>query len=222
MPPAINMSKSSPNTSSREGATINLIALHATGGGFASGLAWLCSPASRVSAHYIIAKNGAIYQLVLDSYAAWHAGKSHWRGLDSGEIQRQSIGIELANLNDGIDPYPREQIDSCRALCADLISRYSIPPAMFVRHLDIAIPAGRKLDPAGFPWAAFVASLYPPASHAYRAISCASVFQDRRPDAPIALTVPAGTVVRMDDLTRGYLHFESGAGFSPVSCWTPE
>ncbi len=53
----------------------------------------------------------------------------------------------------------------------------------------------------------------------YRAKTCAPVFEDRRPDAPLALTVSAGQVEVMDDLTGGWLHLENEAGFSPVSCW---
>lgn len=218
---AINQSRSSPNTSARDGATINLIVLHATVGSFVSSLAWLCNPLSEVSTHYLIAKNGAIYQLVLESHAAHHAGKSAWRGLDSGEIRCQSIGIELVNSNSGSDPYPAAQIESTRALCADLIARYAIVPSMVARHLDIATPPGRKTDPAGFPFAAFLAALYPPTTHAYRAIMCAPVFQDRKPDAIPAGSIPAGSIERMDDLTGAYLHLESGFGFSPVSCWEP-
>lgn len=59
----------------------------------------------------------------------------------------------------------------------------------------------------------------PPATTRYRAITCAPVFQDRRPDAPLVLTVTAGTVELIDDVTAGWVHLSSGAGFSPLSCW---
>lgn len=158
----------SPNHSPRNGATIDLIVMHATAGPFRSSLDWLrnpqpSAPDARVSAHYLIGIAGDVVQLVTDDMAAWHAGKSAWGGRGSATIQAHSIGVELVNLNTGHDPYPLAQLDSARALCRMLIGRYAIGRANVVRHSDIAIPKGRKTDPAGFPdWPAFVASLYAP------------------------------------------------------------
>lgn len=161
---SIDHSHSSPNHSSRAGADIDMLVLHATVGSYASSLAWLTNPASQVSTHYLISKSGHIAQLVDDSEAAWHAGKSTWLHRDSDDIRNASIGIELENLNDGRDPYPAAQLDACRALCRGLIAKYFIVRMMVVRHLDIA--PSRKSDPAGLPWPAFRDSLYtdlPPA-----------------------------------------------------------
>jgi N-acetylmuramoyl-L-alanine amidase len=213
----IDTSHKSPNHSSREGAPITMLVLHATVGSYASSLFWLTNPASRVSTHYLISKTGHIAQLVPDARAAWHAGVSRWFDLDSGDIQRQSIGIELENANTGRDPYPVVQQAAATELCRMLVVQYAIKRDMVTRHLDIATPRGRKTDPAGLPWPMFRDRLY--AAGVWRAKACAPVFQDRRPDAPLALTVGAGQFEMMDDLTGGWLHLESGAGFSPVSCW---
>jgi N-acetylmuramoyl-L-alanine amidase len=59
-----------------------------------------------------------------------------------------SIGIELVNLNDGIDPFPREQILSLRLLLAAIISRH--PIRQIITHYECAYPPGRKSDPVGF------------------------------------------------------------------------
>lgn len=158
----IDQSRQSPNHASRGGADIAMIVLHATVGSFASSLNWLCNPASRVSTHYLIDRDGSTSQLVADDRAAWHAGRSAWRGMDSAAIANASIGIELVNKNDNRDPYPLAQLSSCRELCRSLIARYHIPRVNVVRHLDIARPARRKSDPASFPFKAFVASLYAP------------------------------------------------------------
>lgn len=160
----------SPNHSSRDGAKITMIVLHATVGSYASALAWLRNPQpknpkARVSSHYLIRKDGYIAQLVADDRAAWHAGPSSWRARNSAAIQACSLSIELENANTGSDPYPATQLESCRLLCRSLVGRYSIARADIARHLDIAIPKGRKNDPAGFPWSQFVESVYtaPPA-----------------------------------------------------------
>lgn len=215
----IDTSHPSPNHGPRMGADISMIVMHATVGSYASSLAWLTNPASRVSTHYLIRKDGHVAQLVPDDRAAWHAGASHWFDLDSKEIQVQSIGIELENANTGHDPYPPSQLSAATELGRALVAHYHIARDMVTRHLDIAIPRGRKTDPAGFPWTIWRDGLY--IAGVYRAKTCAPVFQDRRPDAPLALTINAGQVEVMDDLTGGWLHLESEAGFSPVSCWEP-
>jgi len=156
----------SPNHSSRGGTAITMILLHATVGSYTSSLDWLRNPQTknpddRVSTHYLIRRDGHIAQLVADDQTAWHAGRARWHGITA--INEASIGIELENANDGHDPYPAAQLDAARLLCRSLIAAYHILRANVVRHLDVATPAGRKTDPAGFPWPAFVDGLYAPA-----------------------------------------------------------
>lgn len=158
----IDRTHRSPNWQSRQGKAIRMIVLHATVGSFGSALNWLINPVSKVSSHYLISKGGAIDQLVDDDHAAWHAGKSFWLGLTSGDIELCSLGVELENANDGHDPWPAVQLDACHWLCERLVQQYEIERAYVVRHLDIATPRGRKTDPAGFPWPSFADGLYAP------------------------------------------------------------
>ena len=158
MTAAINTSIRSPNYGSRNGRSISMIVIHATAGTARSALAWLTNPASRVSAHYLIDKAGQIYRLVPDEYAAWHAGRAAWRGETA--INEISLGIELENANNGRDPYPVAQMESLVQLTRDKVAQYRIAPDMVVRHLDIAIPRGRKSDPAGFPWNDFLRQVF--------------------------------------------------------------
>jgi hypothetical protein len=151
----------SSNYGSRSDQSISMIVLHATAGSAASALAWLTNPAARVSAHYLIEKSGHTYQLVADEYAAWHAGRASWQGQTA--VNECSIGIELANDNSGRDGYPPEQIDALLELTQAKVAQYQIAPVMVTRHLDVALPRGRKTDPAGFPWPEFVARLFPQA-----------------------------------------------------------
>ena len=136
-----------------------MIVLHATAGSARGALAWLTKREARVSAHYLIDKAGHTYQLVADEYAAWHAGRASWKGQTA--INEVSLGIELENSNDGHDPYPTAQIDALLRLAQAKVDQYGIAPEMVTRHLDIALPHGRKSDPAGFPWAEFIRSLFP-------------------------------------------------------------
>ncbi|MFO7169427.1 MAG: N-acetylmuramoyl-L-alanine amidase [Chloroflexota bacterium] len=148
----------SPNNAPRGNHTISMIVLHATAGSARSALAWLTNPAARVSAHYLIDKGGHIYQLVPDELVAWHAGRASWRGQSA--INEISLGIELENANNGRDPYPQAQLDALVELTREKVQRYRIPPENVVRHLDVAVPRGRKNDPAGFDWPKFRALVF--------------------------------------------------------------
>jgi len=150
-----------PNVTQRRNP-VRCLVIHATAGGEAGALSWLCNPASRVSADFVIGKQGNIWQLNADLDAAftWHAGKSAWRGLEmQGTLNPVSIGIELANLNNGRDPYPPPQIAALTNLVRTLMARYAIPLDHVVRHLDVS--PGRKTDTAGFPWTEWRAALAP-------------------------------------------------------------
>ena len=141
----------SPNKSSRPtDAPIDMIVIHATASlSFDNSLSWMLNKASQVSCHYLIGKDGKIVQLVPDALKAYHAGISSWDG--RSDLNRFSIGIELVNLNDKADEYPKEQMASLSLLVADLMRKYAILPRNVVGHNMIA-PL-RKTDPGPkFPW----------------------------------------------------------------------
>ena len=215
MPYTIDDTHTSPNQSSRAGADISMIVLHATVGGHASSLAWLTNPQSGVSTHYLISKTAHIDQLVPDARAAWHAGKSRWFNLDSDDIQRQSIGIELVNNNTGHDPYPAVQLDALLWLSRMLVSECRIIPDMVTRHLDIAIPKGRKTDPAGFPWLKFKSDLYAPVHRTVRAGPFGAIArQNYDATGKAAAYFAPGATIEIDDFHQnGYRHAASGIGF---------
>ncbi|HZH42756.1 MAG TPA: N-acetylmuramoyl-L-alanine amidase [Lysobacter sp.] len=101
----------------------------------------------RVSAHYLIGRDGRLYQLVEESRRAWHAGESRWAGF--ADLNSASIGIELDN--DGRSAYPDAQIATLLRLLEDLGARLRIPRHLVLAHGDVA--PTRKRDPhAGFPW----------------------------------------------------------------------
>jgi N-acetylmuramoyl-L-alanine amidase len=107
----------------------------------------LTSPASKVSAHYLIGRDGSIIQLVEENARAWHAGLSWWGGVT--DVNSISLGIELDN--DGFEPFAEPLIDSLLMLLADIRQRYHIPAANFIGHADVA--PSRKTDPSAFfPW----------------------------------------------------------------------
>lgn len=111
----------------------------------------LCKPESKVSAHYVVAEDGEVFQLVDEAYRAWHAGESSWRG--HANINSRSIGIEIANPGhtNGYKPFPELQMQSVINLCHEILARHTIPDRNVVGHSDIAFL--RKVDPGElFDW----------------------------------------------------------------------
>lgn len=146
VPRTENEWRPSPNFDSRRA---NLVVIHHTSDETAEeALRTLTNPERRVSAHYLIGRDGRIFQLVDEGNRAWHAGQSWWNG--QSDVNSASIGIELDNT--GHEPFPDAQIDALLALLGQIKERNNIPTANFVGHADVA--PGRKVDPSAyFPWA---------------------------------------------------------------------
>lgn len=99
----------------------------------------------RVSAHFLVRRDGELLQFVSCDQRAWHAGVSTWRGREN--CNHYSIGIELEGL-EGTAFEPAQYAQTARLL-RTLAARYPIEEA--VGHEDVA--PGRKHDPgAGFDW----------------------------------------------------------------------
>lgn len=143
------------------------------------------SPAS--SAHFVVDRNGDVYQLSDIGYVTWHAGKSFWRGLSF--LNSHSIGIEIANYgfwrpnitpatqdaalkagwvkakhkNGGgellWEPYPENQLIAVMNLSKWILQQVKSIREI-VGHDDIA--PGRKSDPGpAFPMRRFQDLLNP-------------------------------------------------------------
>lgn len=103
----------------------------------------------RVSAHFLIRRDGELIQFVPCGKRAWHAGVSSWKGHD--RCNDFSIGVEL----EGCDELPFETIQYAQlnALIGSLRAVYPIEAV--VGHSDIA--PGRKTDPGPcFNWAQLI------------------------------------------------------------------
>ena len=111
------------NFSSRSGQGIDAIVVHYTTSRNVDGsIAWFCNPESRVSAHYIVGRDGKIFQLVKDSDKAWHCYR----------FNTTSIGIEhVAAQGDKLTPkQEKATIQLIRWLCAE----YKISTERIIGH----------------------------------------------------------------------------------------
>ena len=154
----------SPNFGARPaGAVLDLVLLHSislppgvyTGDAverlFTNTLDWDAHPyfqtlrGLEVSAHFLIRRDGALWQFVSCEDRAWHAGASSFQRLDN--CNDFSIGVELEGLEG--DTFEPAQYDGLRALLCALSEQY--PLRHLAGHSDVA--PGRKIDPGpGFEW----------------------------------------------------------------------
>lgn len=106
----------------------------------------------KVSAHFLVRRNGEIIQFVPCSKRAWHAGTSLWQGRSC--CNDFSIGVEL----EGSDQVPfSDRQYAALARLTRLLQR-TYPLRAIVGHADIA--PERKTDPGPcFDWPHYLAAL---------------------------------------------------------------
>ena len=99
----------------------------------------------KVSAHFLIKRNGELIQFVSCNDRAWHAGESSYQGKEN--CNDFSIGIELEG--DDETPFEDDQYIKLIELLGCLKKEYNIKD--IVGHSDIA--PSRKTDPGPlFDW----------------------------------------------------------------------
>lgn len=139
----------SPNHGPRRGGVRpDMVVLHYTAMADAeAALDRLCDPAAQVSAHYLISRDGRLFQLVTEEARAWHAGAGCWGAV--GDVNSRSIGIELDN--DGVTPFSAPLMARLEVLLPAVMGRWGVPPERVIAHSDMA--PGRKADPGRrFDW----------------------------------------------------------------------
>jgi hypothetical protein len=122
--PVIKQFIRSPNCSCRKAGTkIDKIVLHCTEGSLASALAeFQRSDSRKVSAHYVIDRNGDIYQMVNDADCA-----NHCMGANAGSIGIEHVGGET-------DALVAPQAAASAALIRWLLQEHQIPRTNIFGH----------------------------------------------------------------------------------------
>ena len=102
----------------------------------------------KVSAHYVIGRDGVVYKVVDEKNVSYHAGKS---SLPDGrtDVNSCSIGIEI--MTSYKESPTEQQVNSLITLINNIKKRHTIN--YILRHSDIA-PV-RKTDPWNMDWKLF-------------------------------------------------------------------
>jgi len=99
----------------------------------------------KVSAHFVIRRDGRVVQFAAVDARAWHAGVSSWRGREN--CNDRSIGIELEGLEG--ERFECAQYRALARLLRALERRWPIEEVVGHEH----VAPGRKADPGvRFDW----------------------------------------------------------------------
>lgn len=103
-----------------------------------------------VAPHYLISRDGTVWQMVKENDVAWQAGKSQIPGTNRTSLNGTSIGIEVMSTKHNAPT--KAQYEALTALVAGIRERHNIK--YLLRHADIA--PTRRDDPWGFDWVNWV------------------------------------------------------------------
>lgn len=112
----------------RQGHKVNGIVVHITDGTFDGTIAWFKNKQSQASAHYVINRDGKIYEMVDPDDTAWHCGVVNgptWKKYRKGvNPNLHTIGIEFVGGRN--DRFSVEQYWSGIALIRELCELYEL------------------------------------------------------------------------------------------------
>jgi hypothetical protein len=98
---------------------IRTIVIHSTEGGLTGSVRWLQNRRAKVSAHYVISRQGHVLQLVPLRAIAWHAGNRR--------VNRTSIGVEHVGYAGSPRGFTEAEYRASARLVAWLCDRFGIP-----------------------------------------------------------------------------------------------
>jgi N-acetylmuramoyl-L-alanine amidase len=142
--------KPTPNFGPRpSGTRPSAIVLHADASTNETGtISWIAKAESKVSYHYLIGRDGRVYQFVADHLRAWHAGKSIFDGVH--DCNDFTIGVSWSN-DQKTEPFTGVSIDVGIALVAMLCGRHAIPLARITTHAVVRNAARQYAAQMGLP-----------------------------------------------------------------------
>ena len=98
---------------------VRRIVVHSIEGSYWGAISWFRNPRARASSNYVVARTGAIAQMVSERRVAWHAG--------NGWVNRHSIGIEHEGYAGLIGTFTDTEYRASAQLTASILRRYVLP-----------------------------------------------------------------------------------------------
>lgn len=127
---------------SRGDAQIDKVIIHDVEGSYEGCISWFQNPNANVSAHYVIANEGYITQMVREADIAWHAG--NW------DYNERSVGIEHEGYASDPNSYPETMYAASSGLTAYLCDKFSITcnRTNVIAHKEV--PGATHTDPGPY------------------------------------------------------------------------
>jgi N-acetyl-anhydromuramyl-L-alanine amidase AmpD len=135
----------------RSGFAVKYLVMHGTAGDAQTSLNWLTNPASTASVHYLVDRQGHVYQLVDERNAAWGNGipEQGSQFLGGPNPNLFTISIEHERNVDNTSPITPEQQAASTALVADIRRRHGNLP--LIPHSAISPQSRAHCPGPGFP-----------------------------------------------------------------------
>ncbi len=131
------------------------VVLHHSDGSYRGGCAWIANPASDVSYHVLIARDGRRTSFANDTERCWHAGQSQWQG--RSDLNSWSLGLAWEG-NTYDYPLGEAAIASGLEWLLPRMKRWGIARHMVLDHRLVS--PGRKSDLAPAQYALFQQRLW--------------------------------------------------------------
>lgn len=175
--------RNSPNHfNGRGGETPIMIVNHITEGNISGAVSWLCNPDSKASAHFVVAKNGDIYQLVDLRNGAWcngtsiySKGKYYYKRSTNSIVRGKAVNANLFTVSiehegyyrDGQGALSEEQYQATLWLHRHIINEVKsiyghdivVDREHIVGHYEVAPREKPNCPGQRFPWDRLIADL---------------------------------------------------------------
>ncbi|MFJ2813912.1 N-acetylmuramoyl-L-alanine amidase [Streptomyces sp. NPDC087294] len=124
---------------------IDRVIVHVTQGSYASAVQVFQDPSHQAAAHYVVAKDGRVTQLVRELDVAFHAGNR--------SFNERSVGIEHEGFVDHPEDFTDAMYEASARLTAGICARYGIPVDREHVMGHVEVPGTDHTDPgSGWDW----------------------------------------------------------------------
>lgn len=142
-PPLTSYDERRVNTPNKQANRIKpqAVVLHHSDGSYRGSCAWITNPASKVSYHVLIARDGRRTVFANDTDRCWHAGRSSWQGRP--DLNSWSLGVAWDG-NTYEYPLGEDAMASALEYLVPRMKKWGIDLNMVVTHQQVS--PTRKTD----------------------------------------------------------------------------
>jgi len=126
---------------------ITTLVIHTVQGSYKGCISWFQNPKAKVSAHYVIGKNGEITQMVKEKDIAWHVGSANG----------YTIGFEHEGYVSDPNWATPKMLDASAKLACHLVKKYGLKATKTHIKGHVELPKQTHTDPGKhWPWATYM------------------------------------------------------------------